>query len=407
MKKYRFVLVLLLLLLFPLLVMAEESQANITEQVIQEKINSPKSLHKPISVDRKNQEGNEYIIKTYEVATSFDPSLLIENGFEQDGFLFAHLSTDMKENEKKETKVITESVTIETQTDNKDGILKRLPISKGYDKEGFKGTLELNKESILTKASAYTTKSYTVSTIKEYPGLMYADPSYVPQTAVKDGHTLPLVNVDWSVMGTGLAGDTLVPTEYKATASYSKNISNKVATSYITTANYAGTVTKSSSNSVFYTITYVGTPIYIQPNEAPKDEININTNLNSNTNLNISSIVLWSIIFALAIAGGAAFLFVFLKHRNGIQVYNFIDKEYLNIGEQVIDIQKPIVDLNEFKDLLQSNSFAFVLDKPLTKKLYGRNIAVTLDDVTVKHMVKGYNEQYRFNLEFGGVLDVE
>lgn len=405
MKKYRFVLVLLLLLLFPLLVMAEESQANVTEQVIQENINSPKSLPKPISVDRKNQDGNEYIIKTYEVATSFDPSLLIENGFEQDGFLFAHLSTEKNDNENKETKVITESVTIETKTDNKEGILKRLPVSKGYDKEGFKGTLELNKDSISTKASAYITKTYTISTIREYLGLMYADESYVPKTAVKDGHTLPLVNVDWVVTGTGLAGDTLVPTQYKATASYSKNVSNKVPSSYITTADYAGTVMKSSINSVSYKITYVGTPIYIQPNEEPEQKTAEIDKSDSSV-----SIILWTIgivLLVLSLAGGGIVLFIYLKNKSNVQVYNFIDKEYINIGRQIIDTHNPIIDLNEFKDLLQSNSFAFVLDKSLTNKLYGRNIAVTLDDVTVKHMVKGYNEQYRFNLEFGGVLDVE
>lgn len=404
MKRNSFVFIVLLLFLLTLPVFAEENQLNAIEQTTQQNTDKSKNLPKPVSVDRKNQDGNEYIIKTYEVAIGFDPSLLIENGFEQDGFLFAHLSTEMKENEKKETKVITESVTIETQTDNRDGILKRLPAYKEYDKEGFKGNLELNKESISTKASSYTTKSYTISTIKEYPGLMYADPSYVPQTAVKDGHTLPLVNVNWTVMGTGLAGDTLIPTEYKATASYSKNVSNKVASSYITTANYAGTVTKSSINTVFYTLTYVGTPIYIQPNEEQNEE-------QVETNSSKSSVIWWTlggVMIALIIAGGGTVLFfVVLKNRNSVQVYNLIDKEYINIGKQIIDVQNPVVDLNEFKDLLQSNSFAFVLDKPLTKKLYGRNIAVTLDDVTVKHMVKGYNEQYRFNLEFGGVLDVE
>lgn len=332
MKRNSFVFIVLLLFLFTLPVFAEENKLNAIEQSTQQNADKSKSLPKPVSVDRKNQDGNEYIIKTYEVAIGFDPSLLIENGFEQDGFLFAHLSTEMKENE------------------------------------------------------------------------MYADPSYVPQTAVKDGHTLPLVNVNWTVMGTGLAGDTLIPTEYKATASYSKNVSSKVASSYITTANYAGTVTKSSINTVFYTLTYVGTPIYIQPNEEQNEE-------QVETNSSKSSVIWWTlggVMITLIIAGGGTVLFfVVLKNRNSVQVYNLIDKEYINIGKQIIDVQNPVVDLNEFKDLLQSNSFAFVLDKPLTKKLYGRNIAVTLDDVTVKHMVKGYNEQYRFNLEFGGVLDVE
>ena len=66
-----------------------------------------------------------------------------------------------------------------------------------------------------------------------------------------------------------------------------------------------------------------------------------------------------------------------------------------------------MLDLNHFKDVIQSNSFAFVLNKPTSKRLYGKNLAVTLDNVTIMHMIKGYNEEYRFNLELGGILDVK
>lgn len=403
MKKTRLWLLLLFIFCFSVPVLAGDSPIekqisilNISETP--KSSQAPKTpLPSPISVNQKNVDGNEYIIKTYEVAVGFDPELLVENGFEQNGFLFAHLKTEKKDKENRETKEISEPVTIETETNNMDGILKRLPSTKDYEKGGFKGTLTLDTSSISTQVSGYATKTSTISTVKEYPGLMYADPSYIPQTVSKDGHTLPLVNVDWVVMGTGLAGDTLVPTEYKATASYSKKVTSKVPSGYVTAANYMGTVSKTNVNSVIYTLTYVGTPLFI-PAEKPEPE--------TEQKGFPMGIVLGSILF-IAAAGGGTFLFFFFKSNKGVQVYNLIDKEYINIGKQTVDIKNPLVDLNEFKDVIQSNSFAFVLDKVVTNKLFGKNIAVTLDDVTVKHMVKGFNEQYHFNLEFGGVLDVE
>lgn len=70
---------------------------------------------------------------------------------------------------------------------------------------------------------------------------MYAAPSYVAQSTVKDGYTLPLTDVGWTVMGTSLAGDTLVPTEYKAVATYSETFNSQVPTGYVFTARYKGT----------------------------------------------------------------------------------------------------------------------------------------------------------------------
>ena len=39
--------------------------------------------------------------------------------------------------------------------------------------------------------------------------------------------------------------------------------------------------------------------------------------------------------------------------------------------------------------------------------LFGRNLNITYQDVTVKHRVNEKNGEYRFELDLGGVLDVE
>ena len=214
-----------------------------------------------ISSDQKQIEGSIFLTKVYEVAEDFDPSALVENGYEKDGYLFAYHKTDKKINENKQTKELSESIAIETATDNKEGILNRLPQTIDYNKEDFTGVLSLEHNSIATEVATYKTQNTTLSTVKEYTELMAADNSYIPQTAEKDGQILQLTDVNWAVMGTGLSGDTLVPTEYKATATYSKTISDKVPSSYVTTAIYTGTVSKPEPTTITYTLTYVGTPI--------------------------------------------------------------------------------------------------------------------------------------------------
>lgn len=341
----------------------------------------------PVSVERKNIDGTEYLIKVYETPVKTEPESLVENDFELDGFLFAHETTDQKINESSDTKEVTEEAKSESQSNKLEDIIKLFPATKAYDKDGYKGTLTLDTGSIVTEVAGYTTKNYTVSTVKEYPGLMYADPSYVSQTATKDGYTLPLTDVSWVVMATGLSGDSLVPTEYKATATYSKTFSSRVPTGYVSIARYKGPVTKTTADTVCYTITYVGRPVSQETFPVLK--------------------VVTGIIFVLLLCCCAAVLVMFLKSRNGADVYNLIDKEYICIGHQTVNPKEPKIDLNEFEDMIQSNAFRFILDKKTSKAMFGRNISVTLKDVTVKHRVNERNSEYQFDLDLGGVLDAE
>jgi len=377
----------------------------------------------PINVERKNINGSEYLVKTYRADPGFDPALLVEDGYELDGYLFAHIATEKQKNKTQETKEHSEIVQVETQSDSLVDILQRLPSSKTYDTDGFTGTLTLDTASIRTEVAGYATKPSTISAVQEYIGLMYKDPSYVPQTVNKDGHTLSLSDVQWTVIGTSLADDnTLVPNEYKATVTYTKAVSSQVPAGYITSVVYTGSINKMAVDSIDYTLTYIGTPIReptitpaptpIPTSTAAPTPPPIQTDTPEQPGLfeTIPWSALLSVLIILTAAGSLAaglfLLFRYIRKLQGVQIYNLIDRDYICIGRQVVDYKKPVLDLNYFKDIIQSNSFSFVMNKSDCKKLYGRNIAVTLDDVTVMHLIKGYNEEYRFNLELGGILDV-
>ncbi len=407
MKKKLFLLLLVLTINCPL-------KATFAEQT--------QSIPFLISSEQKQIDGSIFLTKIYEVAEDFDPSKLIENGYEKEGYLFAYHKTDKKVNENKQTKELSESIAIETATDNKQGILNRLPQTIDYNKEDFTGILSLENNSIDTKPAAYKTQNTTVSTVKEYTELMAADNSYIPQTAEKEGQTLQLTDVNWAVMGTGLSGDTLVPTEYKATATYSKTISNKVPSSYVTTAIYTGTVSKPEPTTITYTLTYVGTPIKEnstimekaekqaeeeikkQKQEEKQTETKEIKEIKQNNTVFIK--MLFGALLGILFSSGMVLLF-HKKSQKEVKICNLQDEEYICIGYQKMGKEDFVIDLNPLYELIQSSCFYFVIDKYTAKKLYGKIISITLHDETKEQMiipnsVSEYGQPYCFMLEIGG-----
>ncbi len=396
MKRTMIISVISCILLLPTMAMAApapplipvQESANLDVRELLQQAQEPETpLPAPVAVERRNVDGTEYIIKVFETADDIAPDKLVDGDFEQDGFLFRHLTTDKQMNESADTKEVMEEAKAEGQSGKLEDVIRQFPATKVYDRDGYKGTLALDTGSIVTEVAGYTTKHYTVSTTKEYPGLMYADPSYVAQSATKDGCTLPLTDVSWTVMGTGLSGDTLVPTEYKAVATYAKTMSRQVPTGYISTARYTGSVTKTTADTVVYTLAYAGSPL----------DSGLPLPLKIATGLGV----------LLLLGGGGFALVLFLRNRNGADIYNLIDREYVHLGRQSVNPKEPAIDLNEFEDMVQGEAFRLILDKKTAKVLFGRNISVTCRDVTIKHRVNERNGEYQFDLDFGGVLDAE
>ncbi len=371
-----------------------------------------------ISSDQKQIEGSIFLTKVYEVAEDFDPSALVENGYEKDGYLFAYHKTDKKINENKQTKELSESIAIETATDNKEGILNRLPQTIEYNKEDFTGVLSLEHDSIATEVATYKTQNTTLSTVKEYTELMATDNSYIPQTAEKDGQILQLTDVNWAVMGTELSGDTLVPTEYKATATYSKTISDKVPSSYVTTAIYTGTVSKPEPTTITYTLTYVGTPIKENSTIMERAEKQAHKQIQQQEEKETKAIkeikqsnpifikMLFDAFIGVLFSSGMVLLF-YKKSQRGVKICNLQEEEYICIGYQKMNKSDFIIDLNPLHELIQSPFFYFVIDKYTAKKLYGKTISITLHEQTKEHMiipnsVSEYGQAYCFMLEIGG-----
>lgn len=217
------------------------------------------ALEVPTDMVVQNLNGSQQAIKTFTIPANQDPQSLIEEPFELEGYLYTFADIVKEENIVDESKSHTETITLETDTDDLAKILDQLKPTIEYDDGVFCGTLALDHTSIHTEASGYATKSYTVSETKTIGQLDRNDMSYVPPTTVKNGRTLSLANVEWQVTGTDLVGETLMPSSYQAVATYSARASYQAATGYVTTAEYTGDVTHEGVESVTYVLTYLGT----------------------------------------------------------------------------------------------------------------------------------------------------
>lgn len=335
----------------------------------------------PEDVVSENRDGRQLIIKTYTLSPDANPSELVEPPFDLEGFTYRHLETVKQEQPYEDTKIQTEIVTLETDTDDLSAILEQLAPTVEYSEDGYSGKLTLDHTTIQTQAASYTTKYYTISDTKQFPGLDRNDPSYVPATTVKNGTTLSLSNLSWAVTGTGLADDTLVPTSYTATATYTATGSRKVATGYVTTASYVGEVTAEGIQSIVYTVTYLG--------EAAEmiEEFN----------------PLWVALpvgLLLLVCAGAVCLILCFRPNARIYAMNARGIAYKKLGQQRISVRNPRLDLTKLKEY-PAGAASVELTSKLAHNLSGRIITIQLFGGSRTHLVEPNdgNENYWFAIE--------
>lgn len=327
----------------------------------------------PVSLVVENLNGQQRIVKTYELPPGTDPETLKEPSFEYDGFSYAWAYTTKDEHTFLETKDVTETVTVETGKKDLDAVLEQLKPSIPYDDGEFSGELALDHTTITTEAAGYATKSGKVTATKTIGPLDRNDMSYVPATTVKDGRTLTLANVEWQVIGTDLVGDVLAPSSYQAIATYSASTSYQVATGYVSTAEYKGTVTASGVDTITYTVVYVGTEIVP---ETPQPTEQVKHQGGPLFGGNAAAIIgpLFIILLLAALAGGGVYLYL---HRKNVYIYVPGDRprDYRLIAKYRVEPQRPEVDITGL-DPYPESIVAVEIKRPLAKKLLGQTFTI-------------------------------
>lgn len=334
----------------------------------------------PDDVTYQNLNGQQLAIKVFTLLPDQDPSSLPEKDFEYDGFLYSHSSTVKEEQTYSEQNLHTETVTITTASKNLEDILAELKPTIEYDDGKASGTLALDHSTIKTEAAGYKNSSYTVTATKNYTGLDRNDTSYIDKTVVKNGRTLSLSNVTWSVESTALVGDELVPATYAAVATYSGTAYSSVATGYITTADYTGTISASGVSSIKYTVTYLGTPIETE------DE---------------PSMAFPIAVMVILTAAGVVLLIALFARKN-TTVYEATGKgnEYDKCGRLLLRSRDPELRIDRLKNVPEG-VIAIEVDERTAKKLFGKKIKLRYFDQMFDHTVGTVNGPYWFKVDVG------
>ena len=328
----------------------------------------------------QNLNGQQLAVKVYTLLPDQDPSDLLEADFEHDGYIYSYSDMVKAEQTFNEETLHKEIVTVTTASKNLEDILAALQPTIEFDDGNAKGTLALDHSTLKTEAAGYKSSSYTVTATKNYTGLARNDSSLIDKTVVKNGRTLSLSNVTWSVESTALVGDELVPATYSAVATYSGSAKSTVATGYITTAEYSGKVTASGISSIQYTVTYLGTPIVIE--EEGMDIL--------------------PVIVGIVACAGAILLLVCLLPRKNTTVYAATGKgnEYDKCGRLHLKVKNPDLRIDRLKEVPEG-VIAIEVEEKVARKLFGQNIAIHYYDRNFAHTVGTVNGPYWFKVDVG------
>ena len=342
----------------------------------------------PDSLVVENLNGQQRLVKTYTLSPEVDPDELKEEDFSYDGYLYTWAYTTKVEHPYLESKTVTETITVNTAKNDLAQILAELSPSMPYEKGGFSGELALDHTTLSTEASGYTTKYSKTTETKVIGNLDRNDMSYVPPTTVKNGKTLSLANVEWQVTGTALVGESLVPAQYQAVATYSASGSYQAATGYVTTAEYRGTVTAEGVGSITYTVVYTGSEI-----------VPVKTHIWDNGSLSAPLLIIAAVLLCADIAA----VLILLRRRKNVYVYvpDSKPREYRLIAKFRVepDSEVPAIDAGSLT-LNPGDTVAVEVKKSLARHLAGREFTVSFpqSDHTYTIQASKRNDWHEFTV---------
>lgn len=209
----------------------------------------------PFQVQYEEQNGAPIVIKSFKVPTGVDPSSLIEDEWEEDGYRYSQYEILMDEPELVvEEKTIAEPITFTTEDDDPEEIRAAIDPILDYNEGGYTGQLTLDYSSISTTETDTETYAYPIRKTVEVNNLADNDYAYLD----KEMNGLTLQGADWKLENGVQRADDIIPGSYTAYATYTGTGYGTRATSYTHTAYYTGTVKKVTDGDMICSIVYRG-----------------------------------------------------------------------------------------------------------------------------------------------------
>lgn len=357
----------------------------------------------PVDVVGVEENGVQWIVKTYELSEEEKPDWIPNDGFERGGWQYNLTDIVRKETTATDTREHIETITVNTDTKNADAVIKHLEPTLEYESDdGYIGTLTLDITTIKTETAGTKSSSYTVSATREYPHLSANDTSLIPKTITENGKMLTLQGVNWRTDRIVAVDYNELPYSYTAVATYTATGSKSVVTGYITTAEYKGTIAKLIEGKPIYTAYFAGAEIVPptpEPTATPKPTPKP-TPVPTPTPLPEPTSPIPAIAGTTGRAGllgGVVFFFFF---RRNVKVHNLKDEKYMPIGKTRVTARNPIINLTPFADKAATGSFILVLDKPAAKSMSGKTVTINYGDKSFQHIIDSDSGEYQFSVDF-------
>jgi len=216
----------------------------------------------PVSVWENFDDGKREIIRTYELKTNERPENISRESFARDGWLYELAEITKQETSNADARDYSETVTIETATNEMTAILQELEPTMNYQSDdGYAGVLRLDISSIKVESAGTKSSSFAVTATREYPHLSSNDTSLIPKTITDNGRTLTLSGIDWRVQNYITVDYDRIPESYTAVATYTGTGWRTTTIGYVTTAEYIGIISKILPGRTVYTAYFIGAPI--------------------------------------------------------------------------------------------------------------------------------------------------
>ena len=214
----------------------------------------------PTEVRQSESEGISRIEKVYSLTKDENPDSVPKEDFISNGTTYTFLELLKNDLSESNSKIHTETVTINTDTNNTQKVLAKFAKEiEVATEDRYTGLLQIDHTTIQINAAGYGNKTYPINETRSYPNLSDADTSLVPKSINKDGSTLNLTNIKWETSASENIDGLELTVRFTAVATYSGTGSQSYVKGYTATAVYTGEVIKTTCDMVCYTAVFTGT----------------------------------------------------------------------------------------------------------------------------------------------------
>ena len=238
----------------------ESPQLEVSVIDITEDTPEPTGAYLPTRIWTEEEDEFHLLKKTFVVDANVSPWELMEGSVTRSGISYEYLEMYREELPgSTETKTVSRKEIIATDSKDQAVIAAQAEQTVSYEQDGFSGTLTLDAAGITTEESGRQSYSYEVNDTRTYTGLASNGPYLVPKEVNKNGVTLTLRDIQWTLTGVRPDGSGL-PASYTATASYSGKGWGSRVIGYTAILPYSGEVTREIPGKVQYTLVYEEIP---------------------------------------------------------------------------------------------------------------------------------------------------